>query len=88
MASIKKHPTSGNFLACFRYGVRQFTKSLQTKQRRTANAHRARIEETIRLLISGRIQIPPGVDPGDFILSDGMVKEKQELPKRKARHAF
>lgn len=82
MASIKKHPTSGNFLACFRYGGRQFTKSLQTKQRRIANAHRARIEETIRLLTSGRIQIPPTVDPGTFILSDGLVKEKQELPKR------
>ena len=82
MASIRQHPTSGNFLASFRFGGRQFTKSLKTKNRRVANAHRSRIEETIRLLVSGRILIPPGLDPGTFILSDGMVTEKQELPKR------
>ena len=81
MASIRQHSTSGIYLASFRFGGRQFTKSLKTKSRRSANAHRARIEETIRLLMSGRIQIPPGVDPGTFILSDGMVKEKQVLPK-------
>ena len=82
MASIRQHPESDYFYASFRFGGRQFTKSLKTKQRRLAISHRARIEETIRLLKSGRIQIPHGVDPGAFILSDGMATADQKLPER------
>jgi hypothetical protein len=41
---------------------------------RTAEGLRARIEETIGLLENGRIELPPGNDPIDFILSDGKSK--------------
>ncbi len=89
MASIRQHQSSENYLVSFRFGGRQFTKSIQTKNKRIAAAHLSRIEETIRLLNSGRIQIPAAADPGHFIVSDGKAGEKQKLPRRVTlRHLF
>ena len=82
MASLKKHRSSKTYLVCFRFGGRQFTKSLKTKNEKDAIAHKVRIEETIRLIKSGRITLPEDVDPGDFILSDGRIDKPQVLPER------
>lgn len=39
-----------------------------------------RIEETIRLLERGRIEMPPEAEPGAFILSDGKMSGKPRAP--------
>ena len=83
MASLRQNKKTKTYQVSFRYGDRQFTKSLQTKTKSTAVAHVARVEETIRLLRSGRINLPADADAGDFIISDGRTTaKKRKLPKR------
>jgi hypothetical protein len=77
--SVKSHTTtmaslsqkSGIYVARFRYQHRQFSKSLKTADRRTAEAGLAQIRLAIHRLTVGLITLPPGVDLGDFILSGG-----------------
>ena len=33
------------------------------------------VERALHGLVTGLIQVPPGIDPGDFILSGGTLKE-------------
>ena len=71
MASIEQDRLSGRFRVRFRYGGRQFQRSLKTKDRREAASVLGRVEETLRLIERGNIDVPPNVDTGLFILSDG-----------------
>lgn len=71
MASLEHDPTSGHYRVRFRYDGRPYKRSLKTTERREADAVLGRIEETIRLLERGRLEMPPVADPGAFILSDG-----------------
>jgi hypothetical protein len=76
MASISLDPVSKTYRIQFRYGGRQFNRSLKTKSERDAKAIRGRVDETLALLSRGRLQLPPGADPGTFILSDGKLEGK------------
>jgi hypothetical protein len=76
MAGLHKDPASGFYRIQFRYGGRQFNKSLKTKDEREAESIRGRVDETLSLLQRGRITIPDGADVGLFILSDGKVTAK------------
>ena len=53
---------SGNISLSFRYGGRQFHKSLGTKEEEEANAIKGRIDLTLRDLRLNRIELPPGGD--------------------------
>lgn len=77
MASYRHDKRSGRFLVVFRYCGRQFQRTLKTASRRQAQAAAARVEDTIRLIEQGRIEVPDDVDPGDFILSDGRLVKPQ-----------
>jgi hypothetical protein len=63
----------------FRFGGREYKKSLKTRSEDSAAAAQRSIELTIHRLITGMIAIPENVDPGDFILSGGTLHE----PRRK-----
>jgi integrase len=76
MAAIFRDSKSGCYRIAFRYGEKQFTRSLKTKDEAEANTSRVRIEETLRLIRLGRIVIPDGADPGTFIVSDGKRDRK------------
>lgn len=73
MASLEQTSKSRNFYIRFRYQGRNINRSLGTRDRRKAIAKKVRIEETIWLLEEGRIEVPTGVKPIEFILSEGRL---------------
>lgn len=75
MASLQQFP-SGNFHITFQFGGKRFKRSLKTKDKRQATSLRARLEETIRLIELGRIELPESVDVPTFLLSDGKSSQK------------
>ncbi len=76
MASLEFNEASGNYRIRFRYGGQPFKRSIKSKDQTEAEGVAARVEETIRLLERGRIEMPAGADPGVFILSDGKLNGK------------
>ena len=73
MASLEKDEASGFYRARFRFRGKSYKRSLKTRERRDARAGVARIDETIRLIESGRIELPPDADVATFIMSDGKL---------------
>ncbi len=80
MASIHRDKKSGIYRVQFRCFGRQYMRSLKTKSLREARGSLGRIDETLRLIGRGRLEVPIDVDPADFVLSDG----KAESPRHKA----
>lgn len=81
MAWIQRDP-SGNYHVGFRLGARKFKRSLKTKSEETAQHLTARLEENIILLARGRLELPTGADAGAFLLSDGKLTGKPQVPER------
>ena len=75
-----KPTVSGWLRIRFRFGGRPFKRSLKTKDRATAEAILLRVEATLADLEVGRLRIPEGADVGRFVVSDGRVSTKVELP--------
>jgi integrase len=63
------------FVARFRYQGKEYKKSLKTSCLADARAAMNGIERAIHGLTTGMIQIVPDIDPGDFIVSGGTIKE-------------
>src|SRR3954462_1550307 len=63
------------YVARFRYAGKEFKKSPRPPDLADARAAMHAVERTIHGLTTGMLQIPPGVDPGDFILSGGTLKQ-------------
>ena len=76
MASIEFDKASDRYRIRFRYGGKPFKRSLKTSEEREARSILGRVEETIRLMERGRLDLPPDADPGVFILSDGKLNRK------------
>lgn len=84
MASLELDPASGRYRVRFRYGGQPYKRSLRTKQRRVAMGTLAQVEESLRLLRLGMTELPPRVEPGDFIVS-GARSRREMLPQSPAR---
>lgn len=76
MACIEFDKASDRYRIRFRYGGKPFKRSLKTSEEREALSILGRVEETIRLMERGRLDLPPDADPGVFILSDGKLNRK------------
>jgi integrase len=63
------------FVARFRYQGKEYKKSLKTSCLADARAALHGIERAVHGLATGMTHVPPGVDPGDFIVSGGTIKE-------------
>jgi integrase len=70
------HDKHGNCLVAFRWGGKQFTRSLDTKDPAVAKAGVARVEETIMRLKKGWATLPAEAEPGIFIVSGGTLSAK------------
>src|SRR5262245_58903811 len=81
MAFLQHDEASGRCRIRFYFGSQEFKRSIKTKDAQTALGIQGRVEETIRLLEQGRLEIPTGADPAVFILSDGKKNGKSVLPK-------
>ena len=76
----------GIYLIRFRYRGKEYKRSLKTRSKADAEVGKATVEQTIHRLLIGLLQIPPDVDPGDFVVSAGTITaappsiEKPYLP--------
>jgi hypothetical protein len=73
---FRKGKTKGAWRISFRLGNRRFNRSLRTDDRQEAETRQARLEENIRFVENGRLQIPDGADAAAFLLSDGKLSQK------------
>ena len=80
MSSLERDLASGRYRIRFRFGGQSYKRSTKTSDKREAWSIQGRVEETIRLLERGRLVLPPHVDPGIFILSDGKLKGDFHAP--------
>jgi integrase len=64
---------SGNFFLFFRLGNRRFARTLKTTSEKEAKSAVGVVEENIRLLERGRLEIPKGADVVSFLLSNGKI---------------
>ncbi len=69
MASLELDPASGRYRVRFRYGDREYKRSLRTKSRPVAHAALGQVEEALRMLAIGLVELPSDVDEGTFIVS-------------------
>lgn len=74
MATLEVH--YGIHRIVFRFGGRQFQRSLKTDKERTALA---RVDDNLRRLELGQMALPPGTDVAAFVLSDGRVEQRPTL---------
>jgi integrase len=79
LASLSQDPKSKNFRIHFRYGGKQFQKSLKTTDNVEAEAAEGRIELTLRELENGRMELPPDADFWEFVRSDGKRTQKAQV---------
>jgi hypothetical protein len=73
VASLQFDKASGRFRIRFYCGDTEYKRSLQTKDEAEAQAVKVRVEETLRLIERGRLEIRPGADPARLVLSDGKL---------------
>lgn len=71
MASIELRNQTYSII--FRFGGRKFSRSLKTGDKKQALARLVRLEENLRLVEAGRLEIPTGADVPTFLLSDGKI---------------
>ena len=72
MPWLEQRP-NGQFHIALRYGGRKLKKALRTSDARSAEARLLQLEENLRLLEKGRIELPEDADLVDFLLSDGKL---------------
>jgi site-specific recombinase XerD len=83
MASRDFNPKTGKARVFFRYGGRQFNKTIRVRDDNEARRVCALVEETIQDLERGKLTLPPDAEPAAFILSGGKVTSK---PKPEPAH--
>ena len=82
MASIHKHPRSGNWSVKFCFGGTQFSKSLRTAKTKDAERLKLQIGRTLADIDQGRLVVPENADLWAFLLSDGKLTRKPTAPDR------
>lgn len=76
MASLEQR--GGWFRAIFRHGGKRYTQSLNTTDRKQAEALLGGIEKTLMLLEQRVLTVPEGVSLTDFLLAGGQVRPAPE----------
>ena len=71
---------TGIFQLGFTFGGRRFKRSLRTRDERVAEATLHRVEESIRLVETGRLSVPANADLATFLISDGKIASTPDLP--------
>ena len=71
MAYLRQGRQNGNWFVGFRYNGIEFCRSSRTKDKKVAERLRATVEETLSMLRTGRLRMPPDAERGAWILSGG-----------------
>jgi integrase len=69
----------GNFRLVFCYGGKKFSHSLGKVSEREARSCKDRLEENLRFVERGLLEVPPGADLGLFLISSGKLNQKPAL---------
>lgn len=77
MASLEIDPASGRYRVRFRHAGQEYKRSLRTKSRPVANASLGQVEEALRMLSMGMVELPSDVDEGTFIVSGARVRQQK-----------
>lgn len=80
MANLGKK--NGTYLARFRHAGKEYKRSLKTKNEDDAVAALHEIESVLHRLARGWLEVPTGLDPGDFIVSGGKLTASSVQPER------
>jgi hypothetical protein len=83
LASLRQDK-SGNYHVLFRFGSRQFGRSLKTTERSHAESMKGRVEMTLLDIERGRLELPADCDDDtfwQFVLSDGKLASKPKIEK-------
>jgi len=80
VASIHRDPQSKTYRIMFRYGGKQYQKTLKTTDAAKAEQMKSRVEEVLDELDRGRKTLPEGADLWEFLKSDGQRTQKVEAP--------
>jgi hypothetical protein len=80
LASLHRDPKSKTFRVMFRYGGKQYQKSLKTTDQAEAEALKGKIEVTLLELERGRKTLPSDADLWQFVISDGQRTQKTQAP--------
>lgn len=86
MATLENR--SGKYRVIFYVDGQRFTRSLKTKHEREALASIARLEDNLRRVELGLLTPPDGCDLASFLLSDGRIEKKLEMPALRTMHAL
>jgi integrase len=70
------------YVARFRFEGKEYKKSLKTRCPADARAALGGVERVLHGLATGLIQVPAGIDPGDFILSGGTLRDRPKARRR------
>ena len=81
MASLESR--DGNFRAVFRLEGEKVARSLGTRNQKTANVRFAQVEQRLEQYKLGRLAIPSGCDPVEFILNGSKKPLTSKAPARK-----
>jgi integrase len=80
MAWIEKDRRTGYFKVGFWLADRKIKRSLKTNNRTEAETARGVVDQTLQAIERGWMQLPTGVDIGDFVLSGGRLQKTIVLP--------
>jgi integrase len=69
---------NGIYHVRFRFRTREYKKSLKIRSKDDAQAAQNLVELTIHRLTNGTLQLPQGIDPGEFIVSGGTLSQPIE----------
>jgi hypothetical protein len=75
------------FVIRFRYQQKEYKKSLKIRDLKEAEAAHKLVEVFLHRLHTGQIQVPEGVDTGDFIVALGNLTQPLALTVRPSRIA-
>lgn len=73
MASYRMKPNGRSAQILWRFGGAQLSRTIRCAHEREAQRACSLVEETLQDIGRGRLAVPPGVDPGDFVFSGGRV---------------
>ncbi|TWT46392.1 tyrosine-type recombinase/integrase [Botrimarina hoheduenensis] len=82
MASLEIDPASGRYRVRFRYSGQEYKRSLRTKSRPVAAASLGQVEEALRMIEMGLVELPPDVEEGAFIVSGARVRKARRQPSK------
>ena len=74
---------NGTYIIRFRYEGKEYKRSLKTRSDSDAAAAKNSVELTIHRILTGFLKVPAGVDPGDFIVSGGVLTEPAAKPRNR-----